>query len=295
MKKIFILVVVALMATTVFAQDDYRVRIHKKNGKVTGYMLSDIDHLNFESKTVVPKENLTINLGENEPDHATYQIVPSSDELNYYQFMVSEETYGVVKDQYGTLTDHDQAWWAYLASNHEGATWKDVMKQSVSKGTQSFDSNAIINPLQPNTRYCIYAYGIDPETAKVLTDVTEFWFTTPSVEMSQNELTIKSVVSGSDGLTVEMTTTNNDPYVVTFQTSESFEKLVANEGSEEAAVDRMIRVQTMYGGYDIHNGDKKVLLSNLRNNTEYVVFAFGYNHGVRTTEYRKHVITYNAD
>lgn len=297
MKKIFTLVVVALMATTAFAQDNYRVRIHKKDKTVAGYMLSDVDHINFAPKAVAPKETLTIKLGDNDPDHATYQIVPSSDELNYYQFMVSEESYGIIKDQYGTLTDHDQAWWSNLASGNEGVTWQDVMRQSVSKGTQSFDSNDLIKPLMPNTRYCIYAYGIDPETAKVLTDVTELWFTTPGVEMSKNELDIKSVTSGPDGLTVEMTATNDDPYVVTYQTYESFKKKVTDEGSEEAAVDKMISVQTKYGGYGsmVHTGSQKVLIPNLKDQTEYIVLAFGYKYGVRTTKYYRYITTYYAD
>ncbi|MDD7318238.1 MAG: hypothetical protein SOZ80_08895 [Prevotella sp.] len=294
MKKIFTLIAAAIFATTTFAQEDrIRVRVHTNDGKISGFMLSDIDSLTFAKKQVVQKETLTIKTNEVTPTSASYTITPSSDDFKYYQFIVSQSTYDLIMSQYsGSLFNHDKAWWEAQAE-YSGATWKDILKQQVTSGTQTFESASIISSLKPKTRYCVYAYGIDTETAEMTTDIVEYWFETPDVAMSDNVLEIVSVTPEVYAFTVNVTATNNDPYVVTYQRASSFNNLVAQEGSEEAAIDKMIDVQTSYGGYGsmVHNGSQTVRLENLDSNTEYVILAFGYDSGKRTTEYKKYLST----
>ncbi|MDD7258411.1 MAG: hypothetical protein PUH24_09140 [Prevotellaceae bacterium] len=293
MKKIFTFIAVVLLATATFAQENFRIRIHKSDRTMIGFMLSDVDSLTFAKKEVAPKQNLVITLGEVTPAEAMYTIKPSSNDFDYYQFIVSEDSYNLIKEQYGSLFEHDKAWWTAMAEYSPGSTWEDVMKQQVVKGEDTFESSAIISSLKPNSRYCIYAYGIDTNTAKVITDVAELWFTTPQVKMSDNVLEITNVNPEKEAFVVNVTASNNDPYVVTFQTAESFNKLVAQLESEEAAVDKMVDTQTSYGGYGnmVHQGGQEVRLENLKPGTEYVIFVFGYEYGARTTGYKKFVAT----
>lgn len=293
MKKIFTFIAVALFATASLAQENFRIRIHKNDGTVSGFMLSDVDSLTFAKKPVVPKQSFTITLGEVTPVKATYTITPSSNDFEYYHFLVSQESYDLIEVQYGSFYDHDRAWWTAMTEYGGGMSWQDYMKQLVTTGEKTFESSSIIANLKPNSRYCIYTYAIDTKTAKPTTEITELWFDTPKVGASANELDIVSVTPETNAFVVNVTATNNDPYVVTFQTNESFKDLVSRLGSEEAAVDKMIDTQTGYGGYGamVHQGSKAVRLENLKADKEYVVFVFGYEYGARTTAYRKYIST----
>ncbi|RRC98417.1 hypothetical protein [Prevotella sp. OH937_COT-195] len=289
MKKIFTLIVVALFATTTFAQKTFRIRIHKNDNSITGFMLSDVDSLTFAKKEVPPTQSMEIKLANTTPANTLYTITPSNDDFDYYQFIVSEESYNIIKEKYGSLFEHDKEWWKALAEYNTGITWKDVMKTLVSKGEKTFNSSNTILSLRPNSKYCIYAYGIDTENVAVTSDITEYWFTTPNVEISDNVLEITNVTPEKKAFIVNVSTSNDDPYVVTYQTAESFNNLVNEQGSEEAALDQMIYITTNYGGYGdmVHNGRQEVRLENLDSGTEYVIFVFGYKYGARNTEYKK--------
>ena len=156
MKKILLAAMFLTSAAATMAQQVTDMVIHMKDKTVKTISIADIDSLTFETVETTPGElTLTCTIDELTPTHATYTINASNSTDTYYQFIMAEETYNNMISQYGTIQDHDQAWWTELSTYYENTTWEDVMRMQMKKGTQTFQSNEIINSLVPQTSYII--------------------------------------------------------------------------------------------------------------------------------------------
>lgn len=124
--------------------------------------------------------------------------------------------------------------------------------------------------LDPNTDYVAYACTINEEVL-INCELALLEFTTGDVLMSDNkiELTVKDVTGTS--ATIDVSTSNNDFYVVAVGSPKLFSGLTDDE-----AVDAYIASNLMYCDMMMTRGDKEQVMPDLVPNTEYVAFAFGY-------------------
>lgn len=124
--------------------------------------------------------------------------------------------------------------------------------------------------LDPNTDYVAYACTINEEVL-INCELALLEFTTGDVLMSDNkiELTVKDVTGTS--ATIDVSTSNNDFYVVAVGSPKLFSGLTDDE-----AVDAYIASNLMYCDMMMTRGDQQQVMTDLVPNTEYVAFAFGY-------------------
>ena len=284
MKKILLAAMFLTSAAATMAQQVTDMVIHMKDKTVKTISIADIDSLTFETVETTPGElTLSCTIDELTPTHATYTINASNSTDTYYQFIMAEETYNNMISQYGTIQDHDQAWWTELSTYYENTTWEDVMRMQMKKGTQTFQSNEIINSLVPQTSYIIYYYGID-DNGTMTTQLGTTRFTTPAPGQSDNSFTITDIQTYLGGVYFTVTPTNNDTYYATAQRKSVIDQQLASGKTMKEIVQTFINIEANYGDINgmLHNGEERINLSCGLEDTDYVICVCGYDGGIST-------------
>lgn len=197
---------------------------------------------------------------------------------------MSESTYNAMIEQYGNLQNHDQAWWTELSKYYENATWEDVMRMQMVYGTKTFQSEEIINSLEPQTNYVIYYYGID-DNGNMTTEIGIKKFTTPKPGESANTFTISDIEVSYGSVFFTVTPTNNDRYFASAQTAKMVnDRLAAGKTMREIAQE-VISVQASYNPYFedmLYTGSQRVECGCSLEDTDYIIIVCGYDGGVTT-------------
>lgn len=229
------------------------------------------------------KDAFTINVSDVAQTSATISFVPKDPTLKYYYFVVPEASREMMINQYGSIPAADKDYLSYCA---ESANYDldFYLQQVLVSGSITKDARDITQTnLTPNTKYYAYCYGMNTR-GEATTDVYEQMFTTLDVTPSENVISCTVTQTYKDGCDVNVTTTNDDPYLLQIQTKEVWDRYLSNNnGDAKAAATEIIRLAygdsaaayTFVGNYtgklETHSSD-----------TDCVVIACGYNAGVTT-------------
>lgn len=245
MKKFLLSAMLLISSTSIFAQETTQLVLHMKDKTETVISLSELDSITFRTPADDGELSLTCTIDELTPSHATYTIHANQSNDAYYQFMMSESTYNAMIEQYGNLQNHDQAWWTELAKYKENATWEDIMHMQMVYGTKTFQSEEIINSLEPQTSYVIYYYGID-DNGNITTEIGTKKFTTPKPSESANSFTISDIEVNYGSVLFTVTPKNNDKYFASAQPAQMVNDRLANGMTMREIAQNVINVQANY-------------------------------------------------
>ncbi|MBP3548248.1 MAG: hypothetical protein J6J64_06200 [Alistipes sp.] len=135
------------------------------------------------------------------------------------------------------------------------------------------------------TKYILYAAKWN-ENCELQGPVSTAEYTTPRANLSDNVITLDITEITQSSVSVEMTTTNNDPYVVLPVRSDVIEGMTDEEiyafVVDEYSV--LVNEYTFYGNWSKTFG-------RMRPGTEYTILAFGNLAGVQTTDMIKREIS----
>lgn len=284
MKKFLLSAMLLISSTSIFAQETTQLVLHMKDKTETVVSLSELDSITFRTPADDGELSLTCTIDELTPSHATYTIHANQSNDAYYQFMMPESTYNAMIEQYGNLQNHDQAWWTELAKYQENATWEDIMHMQMVHGTKTFQSEEIINSLEPQTSYVIYYYGID-DNGNITTEIGTKKFTTPKPSESANSFTISDIEVNFGSVLFTVTPKNNDKYFASAQPAQMVNDRLANGMTMREIAQNVINVQANYNpNFEdmIYTGEQRIECGCSLVDTDYVIIVCGYDGGVST-------------
>lgn len=137
-------------------------------------------------------------------------------------------------------------------------------------------------------KYILYAAKWD-EDCRLIGEVSTAEYTAPAAEMSDNKLTVEIREVNQSQVSVAVTTTNNDPYVVIPMKSED----IAGMSDDEIYNYVMTNYDYLVSEY-MANGDSFRIFSRMRPETNYTILAFGSTAGTMTTDMVKVEVTTTA-
>lgn len=137
-------------------------------------------------------------------------------------------------------------------------------------------------------KYILYAAKWD-EDCRLIGEVSTAEYTAPAAEMSDNKLTVEIREVNQSQVSVAVTTTNNDPYVVIPMKSED----IAGMKDDEIYNYVMTNYDYLVSEY-MANGDSFRIFSRMRPETNYTILAFGSTAGTMTTDMVKVEVTTTA-
>lgn len=156
-------------------------------------------------------------------------------------------------------------------ADYVGATLEQVIEVFFSKGAVA---DGIITMLEPNTEYYIYCYGITSGN-ELATTVIKQKFTTPAATRVNNTITVNVVKEAVRSLTMDVTTTTPDSYVMVYAPKAEL------AGITDARLGKMLldeRYETLAGN------QSGLVFDELTPNTEYTIVVMGRAGGVATTD-----------
>lgn len=153
--------------------------------------------------------------------------------------------------------------------NGNTAPIEDIVRSILPSGEQSFP--ATYDEQEKDGRVMIYA--VDAQ-GHVVSEAHTEEFRTGTVSLSDNEISIEVPVIEVRSASFVVTATNDDPYVVFFDETAAWQGL-----SDAEIIEKALETADLSEGSGLSSGKMK----NLIRNTDYSVFAFGYEGGQVTT------------
>ena len=257
----------------------------------SGALLSAIDRftITVEHPEVKPVDDNYFTFSANVVGPRVFAEVTSSTEADYYFDVMHEQE---LKDalKYGfTEESYIQYWWATIVANlkhKENLSCAAILAQNTCQGMNTETNEPRSKwtyDLLAETSYYLFAFNMD-ENALCVTTPKLYKFTTGKVEPSDNQLTIAVSDITSYRATVNTTATYGKSeenyrhaYIVDIATLEDWNKF----GTTDEA--RMRYIAQNFG-HEYMWGNKTIGFTNLKAETDYVVYAFGLYGGVPTTQ-----------
>lgn len=219
--------------------------------------------------------------------------VKSSTADNYYYDVMTKAELDLAVSKGYTREEYVQLWWSRIVAgnvNDGNYTPYDFMAANTCQGTRKDEVTGEEAPrstwsydLAANTDYYLFAFNMD-DNALCVTKPILHPFKTGSVEPSDNQITIEV-----DGVTayraeVNITATYDKSeenyrhaYVSHYATKDEWSKFGTTDAARMDYIRKNVPLEYMWG-------DNTVVYSNLKADTEYVVYAFGMYGGVVTTQ-----------
>lgn len=196
-------------------------------------------------------------------------IKPSDTEVKYWYAHLTQTDY----DIYGqSMPEAVEGYlrWTLNYYYYSGMTYEDIYN--------AFSCSGNVNPeytLDCNYRYWIAAFAWDEE-CNITSDIAWEEYRAPGIE-SDNKITISMTETTSTSVVFDVSTTNDDPYVMLC------EPLYRVEGMDDeylmwSLVDYYDFTEAIFNG-----GLTGVTYSDLEPSTDYVILAFGYDGGSWST------------
>ncbi len=215
---------------------------------------------------------------------AQITVTPKNPDMTYYPFIVSQSELDQMISQFGSIQKADSTYWADMAA-YTGSTPEAVLSALMKTGTMQVRAKDFIGKnLAPETTYIVYCYGVNSD-GTFTTPVYQEQFVTRAATSSNNVITATIVKTYTDGCDVNVTTTNQDQYLINIQTKETWEKDVNNAGGNtKAAAESLAGTLGFYGDINnyLHKGNFSGKITTGLDNKDCVLIIFGYNDGVTT-------------
>ncbi len=201
----------------------------------------------------------------------TVEVTPLDPKAGYYMDVLSEPNY--LEAQRSGI-DSYLLWMMSDLTEGAGLTMEETMKLITSYGNDGF----YLTTLKPDMNYYAIAVGIN-EQGLSTTEVVTVPFRTLPAPQSDNQIDV--TISGPEEgvFTVGVTTTNDDPYVIT-----SYPSTVTASFSDEEIAPWVIANNMAWGAIEqiTFTGDRTYRESG-KSGWTYEVIAFGYANGLPTT------------
>ncbi len=244
--------------------------------------------------TLDKKENdkFSITVNETTKTYASLTFTPKDNTMKYYYNVVSASEREQMISQYGSLQKAELEYIKYNAES-SGFSLDEWLGYVLVQGTKTADTRDITSAsLTPGTFYYAFCFGMNTD-GTFTTDIYEKEFATETVVPSENVITCEVLKTYSDGCDVKTTVTNDDPYIVTTQTKEVWEKYLSlANGDKKLAARELLRIS--YSGYvdnyTMSGSNNSFKVSTSSSDTDCVLIVCGYDADVttdvQTIEYR---------
>lgn len=211
--------------------------------------------------------------------NVTMTVVPSSNDYYYYYDVIrksdAENMDMTLEESLKEFFDSQIQYGIEVI----GITREEMMIDFLTKGTSSME----YTNLHASTKYLGIAVSVTLQ-GYLNSEMTIKEFETEGIEMSDNQLGLELPYVGVDCVTINITTTNSDPYCMLVMETSTWPELSPEEYLEK-----------LEGNYalDTHvaSGNKSGTMRGLSANTEYYVLLFGYSNGRATTDLVYEVFT----
>lgn len=196
-------------------------------------------------------------------------IKPSDTEVKYWYAHLTQTDY----DIYGqSMPEAVEGYlrWALNYYYYSGMSYEDIYN--------AFSCSGNVSPeytLDCNYRYWIAAFAWDEE-CNITSDIAWEEYRAPGIE-SDNKITISMTETTSTSVVFDVSTTNDDPYVMLC------EPLYRVEGMDDEYLMWSLVDYYDFTGAIFHGGMTGVTYSDLEPSTDYVILAFGYDGGSWST------------
>lgn len=221
------------------------------------------------------KAGFEVTVTETGADYVVYDIVPEDKTMTYI-YGVNNKDYwnNMNSEEDPTAFMLDELDWYAFQAEWFGMTLREFLLESMVSG----DNKGLRQEgLDADRDYVAYAFGVN-EDSELLSNLYYDYFKTEDVTPSDNVITVVMDQIESTSARINITTTNNDPYVYGADLASNWEGM-----SEEEMLD------VLTGGDidlspNLKSGDYSATFWNLKSETEYIVFVFGYQAGKATTD-----------
>lgn len=229
-------------------------------------------------------DEFSIKVNQTTKTYASLTFTPKDNTMKYYYNVVSESEREQMIAQYGSLQKAELEYIKYNAemSDFSLGEWLGYV---LVQGTKTADTRDIVQTnLTPGTTYYAICFGMNAD-GTFTTDLYEKEFATEAVVPSENVITCEVLKTYSDGCDVKTTVTNDDPYIVTTQTKEVWEKYLAlADGDKKVAARELLRIS--YSGYadsyTMTGSKESFKVSTSSSNSDCVLIVCGYDADVTT-------------
>lgn len=231
----------------------------------------------------VAKDEFAITVNDVTKTYASITFTPKDNTMKYYYSVVSESERQQMIERYGSLREGELEFIKYNASS-SGFDLSKLLGSVLVQGPTTKDTRDILQTnLTPGTKYYAFCFGLNTD-GTFTTETYEQEFTTEAVQPSDNVITCEVVKTYSDGCDVKVTTTNNDPYIVTTQKADVWEKCLAQfNGDKKAAARDLLRAS--YGGYAdsyTKTGNQEFKVETSSSGSDCVLIVCGFDADVTT-------------
>jgi len=215
------------------------------------------------------------------------EVTSSTDTHYYFDVMTENELNTAVSNGY-TKESYIQHWWATIVANlkhKDGYSCQDILYQNTCQGPNDKNEprSKWTYDLLAKSKYYLFAFNMD-ESALCVTTPHLYEFTTGEVEPSDNQisLAVSDVTSYRATVKIDAKYEKSEEnyrhaYVVDVATLEDWNKFGDSDEARMKHIAANIPLEYMWG-------DVTVGFTNLKAETDYVVYAFGLYGGVVTTQ-----------
>lgn len=218
-----------------------------------------------------PEAPFTIDVKDVTATMVTVEVTPLNAEAGYYMDVLSESNY--LEAQRSGI-DSYLIWMVGNLTESMEIELAEAIRMMTSYGNDGF----YLTSLKPDSNYYALAVGID-EKGLSTTEVVAVPFRTLPAPQSENEIDVTITGPEEGRFTVDVTTTNEDPYVIT-----SYPTTITGEISDEEIAAWVISNNMAWGAIEqiTYVGDQ-TLYEGGKSGWEYEVIVFGYSAGMATT------------
>ena len=263
---------------------NYVMKIQKKD-TLLSIPVAQIDSIYFEEQAQQGDLTFDINVSNITSGSADIVITPSDDTAPYY-YAISDSVGKNNRDNNynGSWYDLEVGWWSYLAGFYS-MTWQQVAAQFLTTGQHTADIQKDYGGrLMWDTPYYVYCFGMDTE-GNLTSDITEKEFRTTKPVPSDNKITVTIKQELSDGVLIDVATTNDDTYFIDCQkTSYVDYYLDQYNGSKDQMFYRFFSsISSMVNDQYFHSGDQTDLKAVASTpDADYYIIICGFNDGPTT-------------
>lgn len=263
---------------------NYVMKIQKKD-TLLSIPVAQIDSIYFEEQAQQGDLTFDINVSNITSGSADIVITPSDDTAPYY-YAISDSVGKNNRDNNynGSWYDLEVGWWTYL-SQFYSMTWQQVAAQFLTTGQHTADIQEDYGGrLMWDTPYYVYCFGMDTE-GNLTSDITEKEFRTTKPVPSDNEITVTIKQELSDGVMIDVATTNDDTYFIDCQKTSYVDYYLDqyNGSKDQMFYHFFSSISSMVNDQYFHSGDQtdlKAVAST--SDADYYIIICGFNDGPTT-------------
>lgn len=208
-------------------------------------------------------------------DHITYDVIPEDKEMTYISYVIHSDYAGWDPDDTDAYIQDELNWYSFIAGDLSAYLEGIALKGDA--------TDLVADGLDASREYVLWAFGCTLQ-GEPTTELVYQYFTTEPITSSDNQLTLEVFDVEDTQASISIYTTNKDPYVYGAALAEPYKNL-----TDEEILAKLLEMDL---SGNVRTGDfVNQTFWNLVDETEYVVFVFGYEAGAATIALVKEFFT----